>query len=148
LSETFKTEVHRRAYGDRMTPRFAVIGLVAHDPERTFAFYRLLGLDIPAEAAAQPHVEVALPGGMRLAFDTVETIRSFQPDFDPEIGGGGPSLAFDCGSPDEVDATYTLLLDAGGEGELAPFDAFWGQRYATVTDPDGNHVDLFAALPG
>ena len=28
-----------------------------------------------------------------------------------------------------------------------PFDAFWGQRYATVHDPDGNPVDLFAPLP-
>ncbi|MFL6036949.1 MAG: glyoxalase, partial [Gaiellaceae bacterium] len=27
-----------------------------------------------------------------------------------------------------------------------PFDAFWGQRYATVVDPDGNAVDLFAPL--
>jgi uncharacterized glyoxalase superfamily protein PhnB len=25
-------------------------------------------------------------------------------------------------------------------------DAFWGQRYATVLDPDGNSVDLFASL--
>jgi hypothetical protein len=25
-------------------------------------------------------------------------------------------------------------------------DAFWGQRYATVLDPDGNPVDLFAPL--
>lgn len=24
----------------------------------------------------------------------------------------------------------------------------WGQRYATVLDPDGNIVDLFAALAG
>ena len=24
--------------------------------------------------------------------------------------------------------------------------AFWGQRYATLRDPDGNGVDLFAAL--
>ena len=29
-----------------------------------------------------------------------------------------------------------------------PWDAFWGQRYAIVTDPDGNHVELFAPLPG
>jgi uncharacterized glyoxalase superfamily protein PhnB len=28
----------------------------------------------------------------------------------------------------------------------SPFDAFWGQRYATVLDPDGNTVDLFAPL--
>ncbi|MCZ6462364.1 MAG: glyoxalase, partial [Actinobacteria bacterium] len=25
-------------------------------------------------------------------------------------------------------------------------DAFWGQRYATVLDPDGNAIDLFAPL--
>ena len=25
-----------------------------------------------------------------------------------------------------------------------PFDAFWGQRYAQVKDPDGNPVDIFA----
>jgi uncharacterized glyoxalase superfamily protein PhnB len=30
---------------------------------------------------------------------------------------------------------------------LEPWDAFWGQRYATVRDLDGNGVDLFAALP-
>ena len=32
-------------------------------------------------------------------------------------------------------------------GHHEPWDAFWGQRYATVLDPDGNSVDLFAALP-
>jgi uncharacterized glyoxalase superfamily protein PhnB len=29
----------------------------------------------------------------------------------------------------------------------APYDAPWGQRYATVADPDGYRVDLFALLP-
>ncbi len=130
-----------------MTPTFSVIGLVSADLARTFAFYRRLGLDIPEEAAAQPHVEVTLPGGLRLAFDTVATIRSFDPDF-VHTTGGGPSLAFDCGMPDGVDSTYADLLTVGGTSTLAPFDAFWGQRYATLTDPDGNHVDLFAALPG
>jgi hypothetical protein len=27
-----------------------------------------------------------------------------------------------------------------------PWDAFWGQRYAIVLDPDGNHVELSAPL--
>jgi uncharacterized glyoxalase superfamily protein PhnB len=130
-----------------MTPRIAVIGLVSSDLARSFAFYRLLGLDLPDDAVGQPHVEVTLPGGLRLAFDTVETIRSFAPDFDPDTHGGGPSLAFDCATPAGVDATYSELLAAGGAPVLAPFDAFWGQRYATVTDPDGHHVDVFAALP-
>jgi uncharacterized glyoxalase superfamily protein PhnB len=29
---------------------------------------------------------------------------------------------------------------------MEPWDAFWGQRYATAKDPDGNHVDLFASI--
>ena len=45
-----------------------------------------------------------------------------------------------------MDATYARLVEAGYEGKKAPFDAFWGQRYANVVDPDGNVVDLFAAL--
>jgi hypothetical protein len=28
-----------------------------------------------------------------------------------------------------------------------PWDAFWGMRYATVADPDGNGIDLYANLP-
>jgi uncharacterized glyoxalase superfamily protein PhnB len=43
-----------------------------------------------------------------------------------------------------VDALYAELTAAGHHGELAPFDAPWGQRYASVNDPDGNGVDLYA----
>ena len=31
-------------------------------------------------------------------------------------------------------------------GHKEPWDAFWGQRYASVKDPDGNQIDLFAPL--
>jgi uncharacterized glyoxalase superfamily protein PhnB len=55
-------------------------------------------------------------------------------------------LAFKCDSPAEVDATYQQLVAAGHLGRRAPWDAFWGQRYATVVHPDGNGVDLFAPL--
>ena len=27
---------------------------------------------------------------------------------------------------------------------MAPWDAFWGQRYATVVDPNGVWVDIYA----
>ena len=57
------------------------------------------------------------------------------------------SLAFRCGSPEEVDATYRDLVAAGYEGHREPWDAFWGMRYAVVRDPDGTPVDLFAPLP-
>ena len=50
---------------------------------------------------------------------------------------------------DEIgcDALHHLLTHAGYESHLDPWDAFWGQRYATVRDPDGNAIDLFAPLP-
>ncbi|OEV31926.1 glyoxalase [Streptomyces nanshensis] len=130
-----------------MTPRFDLIGLVAADMAAALAFYRRLGLDIPAEADKEPHVEAALPGGLRIAWDTEETIRSFDPGFDPGPRGGGRiGLAFLCDSPADVDRLYAELTGAGYEGHNEPWDAFWGQRYAVVADPDGNGVSLFARL--
>jgi len=38
------------------------------------------------------------------------------------------------------------MVDAGFHGEQEPWDAFWGQRYAQLQDPDGVPVDMYAAL--
>ena len=128
-----------------MPPRLDMIGIVVQDMARSLAFYRRLGLGVPADADGQPHVETTLRGGLRLAWDTVETIRSFDPDWTPPAEGGPRvSLAFLCDSPADVDRTYAELTAAGYEGHKAPWDAFWGQRYASLHDPDGNGVDLFA----
>jgi catechol 2,3-dioxygenase-like lactoylglutathione lyase family enzyme len=126
---------------------FSAVGLVAADMAKTLAFYRRLGLDIPADADGAPHAEVTLPGGLRLLFDTEETIRSFHPEWAPATGGGRIGLAFALPDPGAVDALHAELVAAGHRSELDPFDGFWGQRYATVLDPDGNGVDLFAPLP-
>ncbi|MBY8874681.1 VOC family protein [Micromonospora sp. PLK6-60] len=129
-----------------MAPHLDLIGTVVTDMARTLAFYRRLGLDVPAGADTEPHVEITLPNGLRLAWDTVETIRSFHPDFHLPTGPSRGSLAFRCDSPAEVDRYWTELTEAGYHGELPPWDAFWGQRYAVLHDPDGNGVDLFAPL--
>jgi len=126
---------------------FAVVGLIPADMAKTLAFYRRLGLDIPAAADSEPHVEVVLPGGLKLAFDTEATIRSFHPDWTPPTGAGRVGLAFAAPDPAAVDALHADLVAAGYRSELAPFDAFWGMRYAIVHDPDGTGVDLFATLP-
>jgi uncharacterized glyoxalase superfamily protein PhnB len=125
----------------------AAIGLVASDLPRTLSFYRTIGLDIPADADEAPHVEVPLPGGLRLLFDPVATIRSFDPEWTAPSGSARVSLAFECESPAAVDETYATMTAAGFDGHLAPWDAFWGQRYASLRDPDGTGVDLFAPLP-
>jgi uncharacterized glyoxalase superfamily protein PhnB len=131
-----------------MSMQPVAIGIVATDLPRTLSFYRALGLDIPPDADASPHVDVALPGGMRLMFDPVATVQSFDPEWSPPTGSARASLAFECDSPATVDAQYAKMVDAGFDGHLAPWDAVWGQRYASLRDPEGNGVDLFAALPG
>lgn len=127
-----------------MAVTFNCIGLVVADMAASLACYRRLGLDIPADADTEPHVEVALPGGLRMAFDTVETIRSFDPGWTPPTGGARVGLAFACADPAEVDKVYGDLIGAGYAGYKEPWDAFWGQRYAIVHDPDGNSIDLYA----
>ncbi|KIZ16038.1 VOC family protein [Streptomyces natalensis] len=127
-------------------PRIDLIGLVVSDMAASLAFYRRLGLDVPLEADGAPHGEVTLPGGLRLAWDTVETVRSFDPDWTPPVGGHRTALAFACADPAEVDATYATIVAAGHAGHKAPWNAAWGMRYAVLHDPDGNAVDLFAEL--
>jgi catechol 2,3-dioxygenase-like lactoylglutathione lyase family enzyme len=147
VSETFKIALAATGYGRLMNLRPALIELVVADMAKTLAFYRRLGLDIPEGVEDQPHVDAELAGGMRIAWDTEETIRSFDPGWSAASGGHRMALAFACDRPEEVDDAWAELTGAGYQGHLAPWDAFWGMRYAVVCDPDGNPVDLFAFLP-
>lgn len=120
------------------------IEIVASDLTRSLDFYRMLGLEIPEPDG--PHVEVNLPGGGTLAFDTEETIAELHEGWAPPISAGRVVIGFQLDAPASVDALYETLTAAGHHGRLKPIDAFWGQRYATVEDPDGTSVDLYAPL--
>jgi catechol 2,3-dioxygenase-like lactoylglutathione lyase family enzyme len=123
--------------------RFDAFGLVVADMAASVAFYRKLGVDLPDEFDG--HVEGALPGGIRMMFDTIDIVQSFS-EWSPPSGGHRIGLAFLCDSPADVDDTHAGLVADGAPSHVDPFDAPWGQRYATVLDPDGNPVDLFARL--
>lgn len=127
-------------------PAIEVVGIVVRDMAATLAFYRRLGLGFAEGAEGEGHIEAALPDGMRLAFDTVEVIRSFDEEWTPPSGSPRMSLAFRCDSPADVDATYAEMVRQGHAGHKEPWDAAWGMRYAVLHDPDGNSVDLFADL--
>ncbi len=120
-------------------------GLVVGDMATSIRFYRLLGVDLP-ETPDEGHVEATLAGGARLMLDSEEVVRSFRPDWTRERGNQ-LSLAFECATPAEVDETYARAVADGFTGEKEPWDAFWGQRYAQLQDPDGGPVDRYAALP-
>ncbi|MFG2406594.1 VOC family protein [Streptomyces brevispora] len=148
MTDSYKTGGGRPVYGRIMTPRLDAIGIATADLPASLAFYRLLGLDIPDGAESAPHVEVTLPGGQRLLWDTEDVVRSFDPEWSRPKGGERLGLAFLCDSPAEVDAVYAELTGAGHRGHLKPWDAVWGQRYAVVLDPDGCAVSLFAPAAG
>jgi uncharacterized glyoxalase superfamily protein PhnB len=118
---------------------------VARDIAEAVRFYRTLGVEVAEPEDGADHHEATLPNGLRLMFDTVELIRKLDPDW-TEPQGHGLALAFECESAAGVDVTYASIVEAGFAGKTEPYDAFWGQRYAQVADPDGNVVDLFAAL--
>ena len=125
-------------------PRLNAVGIVVSDMSRSIGFYRLLGLDVP-ETPDEGHVDAFLPGGVRFMLDTEDVVRSFRPEWRRETGNQ-VGLALECESPAEVDEIYERVTAAGFRGEKEPWDAFWGQRYAQLRDPDGVPVDLYAPL--
>jgi len=125
-------------------PELNAIGIVASDMAHSIRFYQAVGFDVP-DTPEEGHVDTALPNGMRLMLDTEETVLSFRPDWTRETGNQ-VGLALECESPAEVDEIYARVTAAGFHGEKEPWDAFWGQRYAQLLDPDGVPVDLYAPL--
>lgn len=121
--------------------QLAAIGIVTRDVAESARFYRTLGLDVPEPPADEDHFELTLPGGVRLMWDTIELMRQLDPAWAAPTGQR-MTLAFEC----DVDAVHERLVQAGFESKTAPWDAFWGQRYAQMLDPDGNAVDLFRPL--
>ncbi len=125
------------------------VHLVVRDMAATVAFYRALGVSIPDEriwsVAGQGHrAEVPMPSGFVLELDSVELTRSYDPSWRAAEAPGPSLIVFAMPSRPAVDAVYRTLVRAGHRGHLAPFDAFWGARYAVVLDPDGNAVGLMS----
>jgi uncharacterized glyoxalase superfamily protein PhnB len=126
------------------------LNLVVQDMNATLAFYRRLGLEIPdsgvwrTETGAH-HVEVSMPNGLDLDFDSAELAKSYNAGWRPN-GGSRNVIGFSLPTREAVDAHYAELTAAGYTGLQPPYDAFWGARYAIIQDPDGNHVGLMSPL--
>ncbi|WP_413558473.1 VOC family protein [Bdellovibrio sp. HCB209] len=125
--------------------QLSAIGIVSTNIVESVRFYTLLGLQFEACDKTTQHVEATTKTGLRVMLDAEELIKKLKPHWvKPNIAS--MALAFDCGTAKGVDEAFKQIKDAGFKHEKEPWDAFWGQRYATVIDPDGNSVDLFAAL--
>lgn len=124
-------------------PQLDAVGIIAADLDASLAFYRELGLEFTA--FGEGHYESTMASGFRLMIDSVATIESFS-TYEAASGGRNVALAFACDDPAGVDAAFAAVTGAGAIVKEAPFDAPWGQRYATVYDPDRNPIDLYAPL--
>jgi catechol 2,3-dioxygenase-like lactoylglutathione lyase family enzyme len=123
--------------------RLDVVGIAVKDMAASLRFYRALGIPVPEGQDAEGHVDVEA-SGIRIAWDTVEGLKQVYQDWNDHPVGHRIELAFRCDSVADVDATYARVLALGYRGHRAPWDAFWGQHYAIVEDPDGNLISLFA----
>ena len=120
------------------------IGLITQNMQRSQEFYRLLGLEFQA-LGGEDHWEAVCPNGLRLMLDSADLAKKLNPQWQPATGHG-VVLCFQQVTPQAVDETFHKVTQAGFSGLTAPWDAFWGQRYASVLDNDGNQIDLFAPL--
>lgn len=121
------------------------IGIVAKNLEESVKFYRLLGLNFSDVKPGEDHIEAQTPSGLRIMLDSEELMKNLKPGWVKPVGQT-MTLAFLCNSPKQVDEIYKNIINSGFKANKEPWDAFWGQRYASVVDPDGNSVDLFAQL--
>lgn len=126
-----------------MKPQLNAIGVVVSDMARTLKFYEQFGL---AFDGSDDHYECELPGGTRMMLDAQQLMQELYPEWEAPRGGHRVSFAFQFDSPADVDAKYAEVVGAGAPSVREPWDAFWGQRYAAILDPDGNAVDLYAVL--
>ena len=120
------------------------MGVPASDLRRAAAFYELLGFSFPPFDDGEQHVESTGPGA-RLMLDAAELLTGLLGE--PPRPANHSAFAVGCATPAEVDAVAARVGGAGHAVTAPPWDAPWGQRYATVADPDGTRVDLFAPLP-
>jgi catechol 2,3-dioxygenase-like lactoylglutathione lyase family enzyme len=128
--------------------RLDQVNLVVNDVEASRAFYGRLGLDFGSEhdpVWAAHHVSVRTGDNSCIDIDLDST--SFAPKWNRGWpGGSGIVVGFKVDTRQDVDDLVAELAAAGVPVQQEPWDAFWGARYAVVSDPDGNGVGIMSPM--
>ena len=128
--------------------RLNQMNLVVHDVAASRAFYSRLGLpfDDPADPVWDAHHVSARQDDntpLDVDLDSVSFAAKWNSGWS---GGSGAVLGFAVESRDEVDTLVASLAADGVKVQQEPYDAFWGARYAVVSDPDGNSVGIMSPI--
>lgn len=119
------------------------IGIACENPEKSIQFYQNFGVTF--EEFGEGHYEGKTARGLRIMLDSFELMKKINPTWN-EPQAPGITLCFLQESKKDVDSCYQTIIEKGFHSVKEPWDAFWGQRYASILDPDGNQVDIFAPL--
>jgi predicted enzyme related to lactoylglutathione lyase len=120
----------------------SAVGVSATDLRRAVAFYELLDFTFPPFDDEEDHVQTDPGPGAQLMIDSAASMTGLLGE--PPRAGTTAAFAVRCASPAQVDEVAARVAAAGHTVVTAPWDAPWQQRYATVADPDGYRVDLYA----
>ena len=136
-------------YGGPVAPiRLDQVNLIVRDVEASRTFYSRLGLDFGdvRDPVWDDH-HVSAEHGEHSPIDVDLDSTSFVQKWDAGWpGGSGVVIGFKVDSRHEVDALVASLAAEGVAVQQEPFDAFWGARYAVVSDPDGNGVGIMSPV--
>lgn len=120
------------------------VGVSSKNIKKTIEFYSLLGFEFEDPNTKEDHVESVNNLGAKLMIDSYEFMKEALKENPKPSNHSSFAILYE--SPDEVNAVAKKLSDSGYKLEIEPWDAFWGQRYCIVKDPDGYHIDLYAYL--
>ena len=118
-----------------MQPRVSLITLGVADLARSRAFYEALGWS--SNSRAEEGVAFFQSGGMVLALWSRHELAK-DSCVEDRGGWGGVTLAYNVGSPADVDAFLELARHAGAGVPRSGAETFWGGYSGLFIDPDGH----------
>jgi uncharacterized glyoxalase superfamily protein PhnB len=98
-----------------------------------------------ATGSGARHAEVEAGDGPTVEFDSEAGVKLWHAGW-RRSGTGARTVGFSVPSREAVDELYARVTAAGYPGHQPPHDAFWGARYAVVSDPEGNDVGLMSPM--
>jgi predicted lactoylglutathione lyase len=117
-----------------------MVVLEVQDLDRSIAFYRQLGLEIPDPPPGRPIVIHRMASGVSLLLTSGFASR-YDPSWARPDSGYQQMLEFYVGNEAAVKQKWAQLTGAGYHGRVPPTQTI-GPYAAMVDDPDGNVVLL------
>ena len=109
----------------------SAVTLFVYEMDRAIDFYESLGFEVCYGGRGEPFTSFqAGPCYINLATGT------------PPSSLWGRVIIY----VSDVDAMYARVLKGGHVAETTPADAFWGERYFHLRDPDGNELSFARPL--